>query len=120
MDNQNLTNTPAALPQEGNPGADIAAREAELARREEEVRRRELRALALEELAAQQMPAELCDLLDYSGEEAWRTSLETLLRVWRTAVQKGVEARVASAAPKAGGAAQTGTLRDAIAGHYNK
>jgi len=117
MENQNMTNTSAAMPLEG---ANLVEREKALAQREEEVRRRELRAMALEELATQQMPAELCELLDYSGEEAWRASLDTLLRVWRAAVQKGVEARVASATPKAGGAAQTGTLRDAIAGHYNK
>ena len=44
-------------------------REAELARREEEVARRELRAQAVQELAARQLPAELADLLDYTDAE---------------------------------------------------
>ena len=103
------------------PAAALEQREMELARREEVVRKRELRARAMEELTEKQMPGELCDLLDYSGEEAWRASMDTLMRVWSRAVQAGVEKRVASAAPKAGGTGETtGSMRDAISAYYGK
>ena len=117
MNNQNPTIIEgAAAPV--NPQEEQRLREEELARREAEVTRRELRAAALEELAAANMPAELAQLLDYSGEEAMRASLGIVKTVFSRAVQKGVESRVAGSAPKAGGAKEEGSLREAIADHY--
>ena len=96
-------------------------REAELARREEEVARRELRAQAVQELAARQLPAELADLLDYTDAECCSASMETVEQLFRQAVQQGVERRIAGSAPRAGGDRQgrSASLRDAISEHYN-
>lgn len=96
-------------------------REAELARREEEVARRELRAQAVQELAARQLPAELGDLLDYTDAERCAASLETVERLFRQAVQQGVERRIAGSAPRSGSGNQgrSASLRDAISEHYS-
>lgn len=96
-------------------------REAELNRRETEITRRELRAQALEALAARQMPGELAELLDYTDAERCSTSLETLSSTFSAAVQKGVEARVAAGAPRTGGGkAGPKTMREAIDAYYRK
>lgn len=96
-------------------------REAELVRREEEVARRELRAQAVQELAARQLPAELVDLLDYTDAERCAASMETVGRLFRQAVQQGVERRVAGSAPRSGSDRQgrSASLRDAISEHYS-
>ena len=96
-------------------------REAELARREEEVARRELRAQAVQELAARQLPAELGDLLDYTDAERCSAYMETVERLFRQAVQQGVERRIAGSAPRSGRGNQgrSASLRDAISEHYS-
>lgn len=96
-------------------------REAELQRREAEVERRELRAQAAQELAARGLPAELLELLDYADAEHCSASIETVERLFRQAVQQGVERRVAGSAPRSGGDAQgrQASLRDAISNHYS-
>lgn len=100
------------------PQEEQRLREEELARREKEVSVRELRAAALEALAEADMPAELAQILVYDNEEAMRASLETVKAVFARAVHKGVAARIAGSAPKAGAAHPEGTLREAIADHY--
>ena len=65
---------------------------------------------------------ELAQLLDYTDEEHYAASLETLKSVWQSALKKAVEARVAGSAPKAGDgkAVHTNTMRAAISAHYNR
>lgn len=101
--------------------AQARAHEEELASREQELVRRELRAQAIEQLAGRQLPAELADLLDYTDAEHCAASMETIERLFREAVQKGVERRIAGGAPRAGGGSQgkSGSLRDVISEHYN-
>lgn len=97
-------------------------REESLTRREAELNRRELRATALETLAANQLPAELADLLDYTDAEKCSASIKKVQKSWQAAVQKGVEARVAGSPPKTGSgkAGAPKTMRDAISAYYNK
>ena len=95
------------------------ARELALAAREKEIERRELRAQALERLAAQHLPALLAETLDYTDAQAMENSLEAMREAWTQAVQKGIEERMKGAAPRTGGAAvRPGTLREAIEGRY--
>ena len=95
------------------------ARELALAAREREIERRELRAQALERLAAQHLPALLAETLDYTDTQAMEASLEAMREAWTQAVQKGIEERMKGAAPRTGGAAvRPGTLREAIEGRY--
>lgn len=97
-------------------------REEELVRREAAISRRELKAQALETLAAGQMPADLAEMLDYTDAEACSASIKTVQKAWQAAVQKGVEARVAGSPPKTGGGKNAApvTMREAIAHYYNK
>ena len=101
---------------------DVHLREESLARREAELARRELHARALDALAARQMPAELADLLDYADESRCTASLARVQKTWQQAVQKGVEARVAGAAPRTG-AGKSGmrtSMREAISAFYGR
>lgn len=97
-------------------------REEELTRREAELNRRELRAQALETLAANQLPADLADLLDYTDAEKCSASIKKVQKSWQTAVQKGVETRVAGSPPRTGNGKSGAqkTMRDAISAYYNK
>lgn len=112
----------AGLTAEERAAEEAKTREENLTKREAEITRRELRAQALSDLAEQQMPAELADLLDYSDADACAESIKKIRGVWQKAVQKGVEARVKGSAPKTGSGKNTApkTMRDAIAAHYNK
>ena len=96
-----------------------ANREEALRTREMEINRRELRAQAVEKLAAEEIPAELADLIDYADAEHAAASLDTLRNGFKKAVQKAVEQRVAAGAPRmSAGGQSTATLRQAIAQHY--
>jgi len=102
--------------------SDARLREESLARREAELARRELHAKALDALSARQLPAELAELLDYADESRCTASLARVQKTWQQAVQKGVEARVAGAAPRTG-AGKSGmrtSMRDAISAFYNR
>lgn len=118
---------PAAGPVSAAPETDAAQdamrlREENLTQREADLARRELHTKALAALAARQMPAELAELLDYADENRCTASLSRVQRTWQQAVQKGVEARVAGAAPRTG-AGKSGmhtSMRDAISAFYNR
>ncbi|MBQ7885505.1 MAG: DUF4355 domain-containing protein [Clostridia bacterium] len=112
----------AKLSTEERAAEEARVREENLTKREAEITRRELRAQALSDLATQQMPAELADLLDYTDADACSESIKKIKGVWQKAVQKGVEARVKGGAPKAGDNKDKApnSLRDAIAGYYKK
>ena len=73
-------------------------------------------------LSARQLPAELAELLDYADEARCTASLARVQRTWQQAVQKGVEARVAGAAPRTGGgkSGMRTSMRDAISAFYNR
>ena len=73
---------------------DVRRRDAELTTREAAVVRRELRAEASELLARRALPGELGELLDYTDAGRMGESLERLERVYRAAVQAGVDARL--------------------------
>lgn len=82
--------------------AEAAAQEREnaLSQREAEITRRELRADALDKLAARELPRELADLLNYESADACDESIESVEKVFRAAVQAGIDERIkASAAP---------------------
>lgn len=114
---------PMSAPQDGRRAEDDARiREDSLARREADLARRELCAKALDTLAARQLPAELAELLDYADEARCTASMARVQKTWQQAVQKGVEARVAGAAPRTG-AGKSGmrtSMRDAISAFYNR
>lgn len=113
----------ASAPVSGRQAEDDARiREESLARREADLARRELHAKALDALAKRQLPAELADLLDYADEAKCNASLSRVQRTWQQAVQKGVEARVAGAAPRTG-AGKSGVrtgMREAISAFYSR
>lgn len=122
------TNDPAVMMPPTEPAPtderqeDAREREERLERREADVTRRELRAKALETLAARRLPAELAELLDYADENSCTASLSRVQKTWQQAVQKGVESRIAGAAPRTGtgkGAART-SMRDALSAYYGK
>ena len=92
-----------------------AAREREetLRTREAELTRRELRAEAVETLAARDLPQELAQMLNYTDAEACAQSIDELERVFRSAVQKGVDARIRESRaplPRSNNDAQTDML----------
>lgn len=80
-----------------------AANEAQqaLAQRESQLRQRELIALTREELEQRDLPISLAESLPFADEAAMKAGLEALETAFRAAVQKGVEERLLSPAPKA-------------------
>ena len=69
-------------------------REQQLAQREADITRRELRAQAIDTLMARDLPRELESVLDYSSADACNASIANVERVFRAAVQAGVDARL--------------------------
>lgn len=69
-------------------------REKQLSDREREVTRRELRAEAIEQLAERGLPRDLEALLDYTDAEKRDASLDSVEKIFRAAVQSGVEDRL--------------------------
>lgn len=125
METTDRTNPqPAAepVPDAGAAQEAMRLREESLAQREAELARRELHAKAMAALSARQLPAELAELLDYADEARCTASLARVQRTWQQAVQKGVEARVAGAAPRTGGgkSGMRTSMRDAISAFYNR
>lgn len=111
----------AKLSTEERAAEEARVREEALNQREAEITRRELRAQALQDLAAQQMPAELAELLDYKDAQACSASIQKVKGVWQKAVQKGVEERVKAGVPKGSTTGTVpGNMRSAIAAHYNR
>lgn len=78
-------------------------REEELAKREAEITRRELRASALETLSEKGLPKELADIINYTDAESTKTSLESIEKAFRQAVEDGVNERLKGNPPKGGG-----------------
>ena len=93
-----------------------AAREREdaLRSREAEIARRELRAEAVDMLAARGLPRELEQVLNYSDSEGCILSIDALEKAFRSAVQKGVDERInqsRGSLPRSGGDAKSAMLQ---------
>lgn len=95
-------------------------RESALERREAELRRRELKIDALDILAKKGLPRELGELLDYSGEEACQASIDTMDKVFRAAVQAGIDERIrrSGGTVSAGGGQKPDTSKMTDAEYY--
>lgn len=78
------------------------ARRAALEDREDDLRRREMLSLARELLQEKELPAELADCLCCPDEAALRAAADALEEAFRAAVQRGVEERLLTDAPKTG------------------
>ena len=92
----------AAMTAEERAGYELTRRENELIEREKQLLRRELKAMALEQLSARGLPADLADALSYESEQACLTGLDKLEKSFRAAVQQAVDERLRGEAPTAG------------------
>ncbi len=81
----------------------LKKREETLQQRERDISLRELRATALGTLAEKGMPEQLADLLNYTDAESTSKSIETVEKIFRTAVEAGVNERLKGNTPKGGG-----------------
>lgn len=100
-------------------------REQQLNQREADITRRELRAQAIETLMSRDLPRELESVLDYSSADACNASIANIERVFRAAVQQGVDARLRSSGvnlPAPGNQPDYAHMSDAdyYAATYNK
>ncbi len=111
----------AKMTAEEKAAHDQQEREAKLAQREADIARRELRATALQTLGEKKLPAELADVLDYTDADKCNASIASVEKVYRAAVQQGVEDRMKGNPPpatgKPAGTAQPG-LKGAVASYY--
>ena len=71
-------------------------REKALEKREADIARRELTYTAKGVLSEKGLPTELSDLVDYSSAESCTKSIETIEKVFRTAVEKAVDKRISA------------------------
>jgi len=97
----------ARMTAEERAKADAEKAAHELAQREAAITRRELRAQALETLAAKGMPRELADTLNYTDADACAASLEAVKKAFTAAVAAGINDKLRQPPPKAGAAAGT-------------
>lgn len=72
-----------------------------LAQKEAALRRQELTAKARQALQQRELPIALADALPFADDAALQNGLDALEEAFRAAVQKAVEERLLSAAPKA-------------------
>lgn len=70
----------------------------ELASREADITRRELRAQSLEQLAEKELPKELIDVVVLTDAESCSKSIEAVEKAFRSAVEAGVNKRLAASA----------------------
>lgn len=99
--------TRAQMTAEERAKADAERAAHELAQREAAITRRELRAQALETLAAGGLPKELADTLNYTDADACAASLEAVKKAFTAAVAAGINDKLRQPPPKAGAAAGT-------------
>ena len=93
----------------------LRERETKLATREAELERRELRATALETLAAKGLPKGLADILDYASADACNASITNVEKAFRAAVKEAVDAQLKNSAvelPRGNGAKAERELTD--------
>lgn len=99
--------TRAQMTAEERAKADAERAAHELAQREAAITRRELRAQALETLAAGGLPKGLADTLNYTDADACAASLEAVKKAFTAAVAAGINDKLRQPPPKAGAAAGT-------------
>ena len=87
-------------------------RDKQLKDRESEITKRELRAEAKNQLSDKGLPVELAEILPYSDAESTNNALEAVEKVFRLAVEKGVNERLKGNAPKVGQPAQGTTIAE--------
>jgi hypothetical protein len=83
-----------------------------LARREAEITKRELRAEAKSQLSDKGLPVELAEVLPYTDADTTNAALAAVEKVFRQAVEKGVNERLKGNAPKVGQPAQGTTIAE--------
>ena len=84
----------------------------EIRQREAELKRREAAAQARQLLSDRQLPQELADCLAFTDESQIKSAIDALEDAFRAAVQKAVEERLSSDAPKTGAAVPLDQLSD--------
>lgn len=94
-------------------------KETELANREADITRRELRAQALETLAEKGLPKQLADILVYTDAQATNDSITAVEKVFRGAVEAGVNERLKGNPPGGGGADSKGDKNPWSKEHFN-
>ena len=79
--------------------------EQELQQREQEITKRELKMTAREALSEKGLPAELCEVLNYTDAEACTKSISAVEKAFMCAVEDAVDKRIKQSAqtPKTGG-----------------
>ena len=83
-----------------------------LKQRETEITKRELRAEAKSQLSDKGLPVELAEVLPYTDAETTNQALEAVEKVFRLAVEKGVNERLKGNPPKVGQPAQGTTIAE--------
>lgn len=102
-----------AMTDEERASYELSRREEALNERERILAERELRALALSELTARSLPADLAEALPCDSETHLRAALDIFERVFRTAVQAQVEERLKGGTPSGHASAADGeTMSD--------
>lgn len=76
--------------------------ESEIEIRERNVRKREMMADARDSLSGDGLPSALAELLDYSDQDAYQKSYESVTRIFREAVQQAAKIAFAGTSPRAG------------------
>ena len=92
--------------------------EQELQQREQEITKRELKMTAREALSEKGLPAELCEVLDYTDAEACTKSIAAVEKAFMSAVEDAVDKRIKQSAqtPKTGGSAELSGVEAAFYG----
>ncbi len=83
-----------------------------LSEREAEITKRELRAEAKSQLSDKGLPVELAEVLPYTDADTTNAALAAVEKVFRQAVEKGVNERLKGNAPKVGQPAQGTTIAE--------
>ena len=97
----------ASMTDEERAGFEACRRESALDEREKAIAARELRAEALELLAARGLPKALADALGYESRPAMLAAVDGVERAFRAAVQAAVEQRLRGESPAAGASSQS-------------
>lgn len=87
-----------------------------MAAREADITRRELRAQSLEQLAEKALPKELIDIVVLTDAEACLKSIESIEISFRSAVEAGVNERLASSANPPAGGGNSGSGNEKVVG----
>ena len=90
-----------------------------LAQREAEITKRELRAEAKSQLSDKGLPVELAEVLPYTDADTTNAALAAVEKVFRQAVEKGVNERLKGQPPKVSQAEKAMSEKDRLVAEYN-